>query len=221
MTGKLKLVFGFLAIAFAYFFHYWINGARHLQRKTIKVITEREEVDFPLKFYEKIINHTLGPSDYQAYRGHIYRVLSYTIHFLDGDETHINVIGPALVYHDIGLWTKKTLAYLEPGIELAFEDYGPALDNDDNELMKNIIYYHHKLTPFKGPHADIINAVRKADWIDVTYGLVSQGMPRQAVVTVQGKIENHGFHKMLLLFGPTLYGFKIWKIFELFTILKW
>eukprot|EP00954_Amorphochlora_amoebiformis_P010267 802499-Amorphochlora_amoeboformis.AAC.1 len=42
--------------------------------------------------------------DYAGYRGHIYRTLSFSLHFL-ANETHRGAIEAALVYHDIGLWT--------------------------------------------------------------------------------------------------------------------
>jgi len=47
-------------------------------------------------------------SDYAGYRGHVYRVLSYSLHYLGSniDPTSRNLLELALVYHDIGLWTQ-------------------------------------------------------------------------------------------------------------------
>merc|ERR1712000_44195 len=89
----------------------------------LTLITSSPGVEEELEKYEDLIGE-----DYYGYRGHIYRVLSYSMYFLNGDETYRTVIEKALVYH-------------------------------------------HKITPFEGPHADIVNAVRKADWIDATQGL--------------------------------------------------
>ncbi len=47
--------------------------------------------------------------DYEGYRGHCYRVLSYTLHLLDGDETHREELEAALAFHDAGLWTEHNL----------------------------------------------------------------------------------------------------------------
>ena len=196
---------------------YWYFGDPSLTQD-IKIITEIEEVEFPLKQFESL----LGVADYAAYRNHIYRVLTYTTHFLNGDETYMHIIGPALVYHDIGLWTAKRLSYLEPGIDRAKEDYGPALNAEENLLMRDIIYFHHKFTPYVGLHADVVNAVRKADWIDATHGLISQGMPRKIVEKVEDAIPNNGFHKMLAEFGSKLYGSDVFRIIrEISTIYKW
>lgn len=35
---------------------------------------------------------------------------------------------------------------------------------------------HHKITPFRGPHRDVVEACRKADWIDANKGLIRNGL---------------------------------------------
>jgi hypothetical protein len=183
----------------------------------IKIIDNHPAVETYLKKYEKVIG-----TDYPGYRNHIYRVLTYTLHFLDKDETFLHVIGPALVYHDIGLWTDKQLSYLEPSSARAKEDLKEKFNKDELELIHNIIYWHHKLTPFAGPHEDVVNAARRADWIDASRGLVHQGMPKAHITKVQNSIANNGFHQTLLDFGPRLYGWNVWRIVtELSSILKW
>ena len=50
--------------------------------------------------------------DYEAYRNHCRRVLTYAVHFLGGDEQDRPLLEAALAYHDLGLRTAGDLAYL-------------------------------------------------------------------------------------------------------------
>ena len=78
-------------------------------KSPIKVIKIDDEVERFLRKYKTTIGN-----DYDGYRGHIYRVMTYALHFLGGDESYKSVVGIALVYHDIGLWTDEKLGYIEP-----------------------------------------------------------------------------------------------------------
>ena len=176
-------------------------------KKKIQIITHSPVVEKQLSQYEDIIG-----SDLEGYRGHIYRVLSYSMHFLKGNETYLPVIATALVYHDLGLWSDKTLSYIEPSCSLAKEKMDEAFSEEEHQLMYDIIFWHHKFTPFEGPHADIVNAVRQADWMDASFGVLSKGMPREHIRAVMSTIPNAGFHQTLLEFGPRLHGSNVVEI---------
>ena len=136
-----------------------------LAQREIKIISEHPTVEELLVVHKDVIGN-----DYEAYKGHIYRVLTYSIHIL-GTKGPIDIIAAALVYHDIGLWTDKMLNYIEPSIERAKKDLPGRYNKNDMKLIIDIIYWHHKITPVdeKDPKAKkIINAVRRADWIDAT-----------------------------------------------------
>lgn len=186
-------------------------------RRSIKIIEDTPYIDIHLEKYKSVIG-----KDYDAYRGHLYRVLTYTLHYLNGDETFLPIIGAALVYHDIGLWTDNVLSYLEPGCRHANEAFNETLSKEELKLLENLIFWHHKVTPFMGLHEDVVNAFRKADWIDATLGFVNQEMPSSHIQYVQSTIPNKGFHQMLAEFGPKLYGYDIIRIVtELSSIMKW
>jgi hypothetical protein len=167
--------------------------------------------------------------DYEGYRNHIYRVLTYSLHYLNTDIAHfaeiqkfIPVIEEALVFHDIGLWTDKQLSYLEPSSFRAKEALHDIYSEEELTLLHNIIFWHHKVTDFEGEHKDIVNAVRKADWIDATMGLVNFGMPNPLITEVNAVLPESGFHRTLVEIGPRYYGYNVYKIItELITILKW
>lgn len=184
----------------------------------IKIISYDETVEKHLLRFKEVIGN-----DYEGYRGHIYRVLTYSIHFLNGNENKRSIIASALVFHDIGLWTDGTLAYLEPSVSRADEYFNiKSFTNEDRQLMKDIIYWHHKITPFKGPNEDVVNAVIKADLIDASSGLFTKGMPKSHIKKVTDTIPEAGFHKTLQDFGPRLHGWNVIRmIIDMSSILKW
>lgn len=192
--------------------------------RSIEVHKTSEHLEVRLTKYKDLIG-----GDYEGYRNHIYRVLSYSLHYLNTDAVHlaevqkfIPVIEEALVFHDIGLWTDKQLSYLEPSSFRAKEALRGVYSEEELTLLHNIIFWHHKVTDFEGEHADIVNAVRKADWIDATMGLVNFGMPYSIISEVNAVLPESGFHRTLVEIGPRYYGYNVYKIVtELVTILKW
>lgn len=190
-----------------------------LKLKKLTVVIEDPIVDAHLQRYADAIG-----ADFDAYRGHINRVMTYALHFLDPNvaQGYRKIIGVALVYHDIALWTEGTLAYLEPSQDRAERDLLKEFNPAELALVKDIIYWHHKITPYHGLHADIINAVRKADWIDATQGVVHQGMPRQHIKDCVRQVPYNGFHGILMAFGSKLYGINFLRIVkEISSIYKY
>ncbi len=170
-------------------------------RQPIQIITHSERIESLLKPYQ----NTLG-ADFAGYRNHLYRVLTYIQYFRQGDTHHRELIETALVYHDIALWTARELAYLQPSADLALADnrrHGWGLDAG---LLRTLIEQHHKIRPYHGPHADLVNAFRKADWIDASVGLIRKGVPRRHIRTVQQAMPAAGFYQTLKRIGPELTG---------------
>ncbi|MEM7136385.1 MAG: phosphohydrolase [Myxococcota bacterium] len=167
----------------------------------IRIVTQSDHIEGLLARYRETI-----ADDFEGYRGHIYRVLSYALHFLGDEETDRPTIEAALVYHDIGLWSDRALGYLEPSIARAQQDNATEGWGYDAELLHDIIYWHHKVTPFRGRNADVVNAVRRADWVDASAGLVRMGMPKPCVAEVRRTIGDAGFYDTLKRIGPELTG---------------
>jgi len=111
----------------------------------IKVIQSSPGIERHLTKYRAQIGE-----DWDGYRNHIYRVLSYTNYFLQGDEAQRDVIEAALVYHDLGLWSDASLAYLEPSTARALSDLKEEFTPEQLKLVEDIIMNHHKITPFTG-----------------------------------------------------------------------
>ncbi len=172
----------------------------------IKIKLARPWVEELLTRYEQMIG-----KDFPGYRNHVYRTITYAMHFLENETEYEQLVETAFVYHDIGLWTDKELAYLEPSENVALKDnekYGWGLDP---EILRNAIHWHHKISPYKGENQQIIEACRKADWIDASKGMLRKGLSKTLVKEVETAFPNLGFHDTLLRLakdygGSTLVG---------------
>ncbi len=158
----------------------------------IAIIDHSDRVESLFAPYKDVIG-----GDYSAYRGHVYRTITYAMHFLGNDGQHRPVVETAFVYHDIGLWTDNKLAYLEPSEEIALRDNANNGWGLDPHLLRAAIHWHHKITPYAGEGADVVNAVRKGDWIDASKGIIRKGLTKAQVKRVQDAIPDYGFPNVL------------------------
>lgn len=145
--------------------------------------------------------------EFSAYRNHCLRVMTFTNYFLpetvlEKIPNAMDLVGIALAYHDIGLWTDKELDYLEPSKlrmvqALSSSSYSPR----EIEIMEEIILEHHKATDYTGlsdTENDLINAVRKADWTDASFGVIRFGLPAALLEAAYDEVDEGGFHQILL-----------------------
>ncbi|MDK9739448.1 phosphohydrolase [Vibrio sp. D404a] len=172
----------------------------------IQIKLERPWVESLLERYKVLIG-----DDFLGYRNHVYRTITYAMHFLNYDKQFEKLVETAFVYHDIGLWTDHELAYLEPSEEVALNDNKKENWGLDPDALKGAIHWHHKITPYKGPHERLIEACRKADWVDASKGMVKKGLSKAMISEVELAFPNHGFHDTLLRLakdygGSTLIG---------------
>ena len=141
---------------------------------------------------------TLIGKDFAGYRNHVCRTITYAMHFLGNAEEHEKLVEAAFAYHAIGLWTDRELAYLEPSEAIALADNEKFGLRFDPDVLRGAIHWHHKIISYTGPHREIIEACRKADWIDASKGMLRKGMRRDQVQKVEAAFPNLGFHDTLL-----------------------
>lgn len=140
---------------------------------------------------------TIG-ADYEAYRGHVYRMLHccLALHPATAEERDRLIV--AAVHHDIGLWTANTLDYLPPSIDQAriwLEANGRA---DWIPAISLMILEHHKLTPYRGSGGPLVEVFRRGDLADFSLGLFAEGLPSGLMRALKTAFPNRGFHRMLL-----------------------
>ena len=168
---------------------------------TITIIDHSDRIEEILDTFKTDIG-----DDFAAYRGHVYRVLTYASHFLGGETEHRDVIDTALAYHDIALWSDDELAYLEPSEQRAVAANARHAWGLDDRLLVDIIHWHHKVRPWSGPDERIVNACRKADWIDASGGKLRKGLSKAQVSEVETAIPNHDFGNVLQRLAKDLGG---------------
>ena len=136
-------------------------------------------------------------ADYEKYKNHVYRVFSNCL-LIDSDKNNEEKYAIAAVFHDIGIWTDHTINYLNPSVEQA-KIYLTETGKQDwiNEISL-MIYWHHKMSKYKGEHEKIAETFRKADWIDVSLGLVSFGFDKKKIKAARRRLPNRGFHLFLI-----------------------
>jgi hypothetical protein len=118
---------------------------------------------------------------YDAYKAHVYRVMNFARAFAPDEPDRDDKRAIAAAFHDLAAF--DTLDYLVPSI--AAQDAW--LQQTDRESWSDelalIVAEHHRLSAYdpNRPHAPLVEAVRRADLIDVSQGLTRFGLPSSYV----------------------------------------
>jgi hypothetical protein len=132
--------------------------------------------------------------DFTAYRNHAYRVANLCIAIASPQD--LEKIAVASAFHDIGIWTDGTWDYLEPSVRAATAFLGATGRTQWTDEIASMIRQHHKLS--RAHEHGLTESFRRADWIDVTRGILSFGTPRDTIREIERAWPNAGFHKRLV-----------------------
>jgi len=136
--------------------------------------------------------------DFAAYRNHCYRVLNFCLAFSGESTEVISKVSIAVAFHDLGIWTNNTFDYLEPSKQLSREYLAKTNQVGWSEEIATMIEQHHKIRKFKANPDWLVEPFRKADWIDVSRGILKHGLNSALVEDILSKFPNAGFHKRLV-----------------------
>lgn len=139
--------------------------------------------------------------DYPAYRNHLYRLLNLVHARLRLDAAQQHDLAVACVFHDLGIWSDDTFDYLSPSRARALQHCAANDANARPQRIADLIEWHHKLTPFRGPDAVLVNAFRRADWYEVVCGLFGRWSWRAQRRAIYRRFPTTGFHGVLLRLG--------------------
>jgi hypothetical protein len=135
--------------------------------------------------------------DFTGYRNHVYRVVNLCTAIV-GDRGDLEKVAVAAAFHDLGIWTNKTFDYIPPSMALAREYLTARGQADWIAEIERMIADHHKITPSTSGPDSLVEAFRRADWIDVTRGLRGFGIPRPFIARLFATWPDAGFHWRLL-----------------------
>lgn len=132
----------------------------------------------------RLIEELLGPhsaalgSTFRGYRAHAYRMFNFARALAadprpDADDR----IAIVAVLHDLPVVLDGDLEYVERGGALA-ADHAAAIGKPEwGEELRLMAENHHKIRPYAGPHQGLVEATRRADWIDASFTRLRFGLP--------------------------------------------
>eukprot|EP00537_Pseudo-nitzschia_pungens_P014402 CAMPEP_0172388096 /NCGR_PEP_ID=MMETSP1061-20121228/5259_1 /TAXON_ID=37318 /ORGANISM="Pseudo-nitzschia pungens, Strain cf. pungens" /LENGTH=237 /DNA_ID=CAMNT_0013117905 /DNA_START=88 /DNA_END=801 /DNA_ORIENTATION=- len=169
--------------------------------------------------------------DLGSYRNHCLRVLTFTRFFLpDLDEESLSDVmdlsATVIPYLHIGLWTGESFNFLESSEEKLEKSLGDTFPEIEMEIMRAIVLQQYKTSDYTGLRSQtgnaLVNAVRKANWVDTTMGLIRFNLPSSLLEAAYDELDGAGFHKLIwgrkkrLTISNFLAG-----VMETATIVKW
>ena len=138
---------------------------------------------------------------YDAYKAHVYRLLNFARALTPDGPDRDDKLAIAAAFHDLAVF--DTLDYLVPSIQAQdawLQQTGREAWSDELAL---IVAEHHRLSRYRSsrPHAALVEAVRRADLVDVSHGLVRFGLPRSYVKEVRAAFDASVFFKRVIPAG--------------------
>jgi hypothetical protein len=138
---------------------------------------------------------------YDAYKAHVYRVVNFArVLTLDGPDRD-DKLAIAAAFHDIAAF--DTLDYLVPSIEAQDAWLQRTRRQAWSDELALIVAEHHRLSAYgpARPYAPLVEAVRRADLIDVSQGLIRFGIPSSYVKEVRAAFDATVFFKRVIPSG--------------------
>ena len=105
----------------------------------------------------------------------------------DGDDK----VAIAAAFHDLCVF--DGLDYIEPSIEEAGRYLGEIGRAGWEREVALVIAFHHRVRPYRGEHAGLVEPFRRADWNDFTMGLVRGGIPRGVREAAEAELPVRAF----------------------------
>jgi len=136
-------------------------------------------------------------ADYERYKNHVYRVFNNCL-MMDTDPGNEEKYAIAAAFHDLGIWSDQTFDYLGPSENQAKLYLTENGKQEWSAEITTMIHFHHKASKYRGTHEKTVETFRKADWIDVSLGLLTFGNSGQAISNTKATFPNLGFHLFLL-----------------------
>lgn len=134
---------------------------------------------------------------YHGYRGHVYRMLNFCQALAPRDGEAADKFAVAAAFHD--LYVFKSFDYLGPSVEAAERYLHAAGKEHWLPEVSAMIVSHHKLTGYRGEYAEFVEPFRRADWVEMTFGVLRFGMARSFVRQVRRAFPVRAFYPNAVL----------------------
>ena len=118
-----------------------------------------------------------------------------------GSAEEIEKIAIAAAFHDLGIWTDRTFDYLSPSANLARAYLTNSGRAEWIPEITETIFGHHKVSRYRGRDGWLVEPFRRADWMDVSMGVITFGLSRRLLEAALSLWPRAGFHKRLVAAG--------------------
>ncbi|BBW99717.1 HD family phosphohydrolase [Mycolicibacterium moriokaense] len=138
---------------------------------------------------------------YDGYKAHVYRVINFARALTPDQPDRDDKLAIASAFHDLAAF--DTLDYLVPSIQAQDAWLAETGRQEWSDELALIVAEHHRLLRY-GPHrryAALVEAVRRADLIDVSQGRIRFGLPRSFVDDVRATFDADVFFKRVIPSG--------------------
>lgn len=136
--------------------------------------------------------------EFAGYRGHVYRVFNICLRLHDCDAEARRKLAIALAFHDIGLWSARTVDYVPPSEAEAVAWLGRNGLGAWADEIALMIRMHHRVRRWRDPATPLVEVMRRADLVDFSRGVYRAGLPRAYLAVLGKTIPNAGFHRFLM-----------------------
>jgi hypothetical protein len=137
-------------------------------------------------------------ADFEGYRNHTYRVAYLCLAQLSGSTEEIEKVAIAAAFHDLGIWTDRTFDFLAPSATLARAYLAGSGRAEWTPEITETICGHHQVSRYRGHDAWLVEPFRRADWMDVSMGAITWGLPRRLLAQAVSVWPRAGFHRRLV-----------------------
>ena len=138
-------------------------------------------------------------TDAEPYGNHVRRVFGLVRAqgpHLSADQ--LDQVAIAAVFHDIAIWLDDTFDYLAPSRDHAADFLLQQGRTEWIPVVSRMVMEHHKLRPIRDDR--LVEAFRRADLCDVSFGVVDRGIPAGAYSDLVDEYPVLGFQKRLVHF---------------------
>jgi hypothetical protein len=130
---------------------------------------------------------------WDAYKAHVYRVINFARALCPTAPDRDDKLVIAAAFHDLAAF--DTLDYLVPSIQAQDRWLAQSGRQSWSDELALVVAEHHRLSGYAAtrPHAELVEAMRRADLVDVSQGLIRFGLPRTYVKEVRAAFDARAF----------------------------
>lgn len=132
-----------------------------------------------------------------GYRNHAQRVFIFATRLAEPRSEAAEMIAIAAAFHDLAAF--RTLDYLVPNLEVIDTWLTTRGRPEWRREIGLAITMHHRVRPYRGEAAWLVEPVRRADWIEATGGRMTFGIPRDLVRQAKRELPMRSFATRIAL----------------------